>query len=64
MSQIIAPTSTTIVAPLNLALPPLPPVRTTTMTSLLALPFLRAPVPRPGQNPHTNRPSNLEAWLS
>jgi hypothetical protein len=44
-------------------LPPLPSRRTAAITSLLALPFLRPTVPRPGRNPHTARPSNLEAWL-
>ena len=58
-----APTAAPATTGIVVALPPLPPRRTAAMTSLLALPFLRAPAPRPGRNPHTNRPSNLEAWL-
>ncbi len=48
---------------LNIAWPVMPPTRTAAMASLINLPPLRGPVPRPGRNPHTNRPSNLEAWL-
>jgi len=44
-------------------MPPLPLTRTAATTALLALPLLRAPVPRPGRTPHTDRPSNLEAWI-
>ena len=36
---------------------------TATTTTLAALPLLRAPVPRPGRNPHKNCSANLEAWL-
>jgi hypothetical protein len=42
-------------------LPLLPLRRTAAMTSLLALLFLRPSVPRPGRNPHTACPFNLEA---
>ena len=64
MSQlnVLMPVSV-VFTPLNLALLPLPPICTTVMTSLFALLFLWAPVLRPGWNPYTNHPSNLEAWL-